>query len=125
MHRCCAASGISRENETAATTSDHQGLAEAGRRSWTRRFVAFSKWVVPLCTLAILPKCPVCVASYVLLLTGVSISLPVATAIRLALASISIAFLFYLLIRLRLRFASVAVVKWNSGPAPDRQATQH
>lgn len=57
------------------------------------------RWAPPVATLALMPKCPVCVAGYVLLLTGVGISASAAAMLRWGLVSVSILALAYLAVR--------------------------
>ena len=59
-------------------------------------------WIVPSVTLALLPKCPVCVAAYVALATGIGISLPVATYLRAMLVVVCVGALVIVAVR-RLR----------------------
>ena len=42
-------------------------------------------WLAPTLGLALMPKCPACVAAYVAAITGVGISIPFATHVRLGL----------------------------------------
>ena len=56
-------------------------------------------WIVPTATLALLPKCPACVAAYVALATGIGISLPAAAWLRTVLLLVSIAALTFLAAR--------------------------
>ena len=42
------------------------------------RWLGVARWLAPTVTLALLPKCPACLAAYIAIGTGVSVSLPVA-----------------------------------------------
>lgn len=57
------------------------------RTNTARRALAVAEWAAPAAVLALLPKCPVCVAAYVALFTGVSLSLAAATYLRVALVA--------------------------------------
>jgi hypothetical protein len=61
-----------------------------------RRAIAFAQWLTPAATLALIPKCPMCLAAYLALATGLSIPIPTATYLRLALITASLAALTYL-----------------------------
>jgi hypothetical protein len=67
-----------------------------------RRSGGIMGWIIPTATLALLPKCPVCVVAYVALVTGIGISLPTATCLRAALVVLCVASLLFMAAR-RLR----------------------
>jgi hypothetical protein len=68
-------------------------------RTWPGRIGGFFRWALPITALALVPKCPACVAAYVLLFTGIGLSIPVAAAMRWALIVSCVAAIIFLLTR--------------------------
>jgi hypothetical protein len=56
-------------------------------------------WIVPGAALALFPKCPACVAAYLAISTGISISMPTAACIQWSLIALCAASLLYLAAR--------------------------
>lgn len=83
--------------------------AQSRPARWARRGLSALEWLTPAVTLALLPKCPLCVAAYVAMFTSVGISLSAATYLRSSLSGLCVVSLAYLSIRalLRLRLAGL------------------
>jgi hypothetical protein len=100
-HRCC---------EGAANESGRKKIAgrTAGGRpkafTFVRRCLDIAGWVIPGVVPALLPKCPACLAVYVVIVTGIGLSASTATYLRTLLVILSVGLLAYLATRLAWRF---------------------
>lgn len=65
-----------------------------------------TKWLIPGTLIAVLPKCPACVAAYVALGTGVGISLPAAAHLRIWLLVLCVVILVLFTLQSILRLAT-------------------
>jgi len=74
----------------------HTGLL---RRAWRS-----IQWIFPATVLVLMPKCPLCVAAYFALFTGISISVPTARWIQMLMLVFSLASLAYLAARQTIQF---------------------
>jgi hypothetical protein len=76
-----------------------------GAPTWARRAVSFVEWALPVVALALIPKCPACLAGYILLFTGLGLSLSAAAAVRWTIIGVCAVVLALLLLRLLARMA--------------------
>jgi hypothetical protein len=95
-HRCCeSAAGITEIGTLAAKAID----CVPQRRTVASRLLDIAGWAVPGAILALLPKCPACLAVYVAIGTGVGISMSTATILRTLLMSLCVVSLICLAVR--------------------------
>lgn len=64
--------------------------AAARRPAWSGRRLAGLRWVVPVAVLALMPKCPLCLAGYIALATGIGLSFAASSWLRLGLIILSV-----------------------------------
>jgi hypothetical protein len=76
-----------------------------------RRGAEIAGWIIPSATLVLLPKCPVCVAMYVALLSGVGISVASASILRTSLLILCVTALLFLALK---RLCCLATYKKRS-----------
>jgi hypothetical protein len=102
-HRGCLVTSGAGERSKAG-----ERIAEGGphRPSFLRRSLDLTPKIIPVAILAVLPKCPACLAAYLALGTGIGLSLTAATYLRLSLIVACVASLIFFvaqMIRPRLR----------------------
>ena len=67
--------------------------------TWVRRVRELFAWVLPSAILVLVPKCPACLAAYVMLWTGLGLSLSTATYLRWVLLFLCVASLLFLTVK--------------------------
>lgn len=87
-------------------STDLEGAGEVQPEPPKRRGREIAGWIIPSVTLALMPKCPVCVAAYVALVSGVGISVATALVIRTSLVVVCGVALSYLALPRLWRLAS-------------------
>jgi len=80
--------------EPAPSPSDGKRPTGLLRRTWRK-----TQWLFPATLLALIPKCPLCVAAYVALFTGVGISVSTARWIQILSVVLCLGSLAYLAVR--------------------------
>lgn len=73
-----------------------------------RRFRSGVQWAVPGAILVAMPKCPACVAAYLVLFTGMSVSLSTAAHLRVLALVLCIATLAFLAVKRAARRRRIA-----------------
>ena len=74
--------------------------AGATGRTFARRCGDVAGWVLPASALALMPKCPACVAAYFAIATGFGISMSAAAYLRTGAIAACVATLLYLAARI-------------------------
>lgn len=81
---------------------------------WVRSVREVFAWAGPSAALAVVPKCPACLAAYVTLWTGLGLSLSAASYLRWALLFVCVASLLFLTVK---RVGAICYpIKRETGP---------
>jgi hypothetical protein len=95
-HRCClVSSGAMDQNKP----GERIAVSDPHPPSFLRRSLDLTAKAVPVAILAVLPKCPACLAAYVALGTGIGLSLTAATYLRLSLIFACVASLMFFVVK--------------------------
>ena len=65
-------------------------------RTFARRCVDVFGWIIPGAILALLPKCPMCLAAYIALWSGIGLSFSAATHLRVSLLMLSVELILFM-----------------------------
>lgn len=82
-----------------ATSCCHSKPPAQTKTSWRSSVLESIAWIVPGTLLAVMPKCPICLAAYLALFTGMGIPLSAAGYLRTSLIAVCCISLVYLAIR--------------------------
>ncbi len=74
-----------------------EAAGDQKKPAWVRRVREMGAWVLPSTILVLAPKCPACLAMYVMLWTGLGLSLSTATYLRWALLFLCVASMCFLM----------------------------
>jgi hypothetical protein len=91
-HGCCA---VLSTGATCQPSGIRTVIGGLHLRKLARRCAECAGWIVPGGVLALLPKCPMCLAAYFAMATGIGISVSTAIYLRIALVVLCAASLSY------------------------------
>ena len=74
------------------------------QRVTAHRYLGAASWLGPSAILALIPKCPMCLAAYIAMLSGVALPFSTAAYLRLTLIGVCVGSLAYLAARKLHRF---------------------
>ena len=75
-------------------------LPSTGKPRFLRRTWQGIQWLFPTTLLILMPKCPMCVAAYIALFTGIGVSVSAAHWIQILMVALCLGSLLYLALKL-------------------------
>lgn len=104
--RCCGADSTStaHQDKSPAHLPDDKSGKSPSQTSLIARILDVIRWIIPAAVLALMPKCPICLAGYIALGTGIGLSVSTASHLRTVLIILCVASLTYLAAKSLRRF---------------------
>lgn len=96
---CCSHRAVEEREAGVDSAASTTCVPRSALGRWLGRAGAAAQWGAPIGALALIPKCPACVAGYIVLITGVGVSLPFAMIVRWAVLGLSLIALAWLAVR--------------------------
>jgi hypothetical protein len=109
---CCE---VESSGSTSETFAAHTANVHPPSLAFARRWLAIAKWLVPGAILALLPKCPACLAAYIALGTGVSLSLSTTAYVKALIVSLCLTVLASVAVRRLPRLSSLLFTTEETG----------
>lgn len=104
VHYCCEVTESEVNHKVVVAPVKHK---ETRLSLLARRCFRSVGWLIPGVVLTLLPKCPICLAAYIALGTGVGLSLSTAMYLRMLLLILCVASLAYFAARQARRFSAL------------------
>jgi hypothetical protein len=111
---CCV---VTARGSGRQTIENRNSDGDRPTRKFVRRSLSIAGWIIPGAMLALLPKCPACLAAYVAIGTGVGLSISSAAYLRMALLILCLTSLSYLAAK-GLRRISFRIWAWRQYLTP-------
>ena len=91
---------ITENNHCTCNNTGHKHqVKNAPKKKTISCYIDFVKMLMPAVLLTIIPKCPVCLAGYIALGTGIGLSVSTATYVRIGLILLCVVSLGYFIIK--------------------------
>ena len=76
--------------------TNHHCCENSRPATFVQRFIEVAGWIVPSTVLALIPKCPACLAAYIALWSGIGLSLSAAMYLRTSLLVLCVGLILFL-----------------------------
>jgi hypothetical protein len=93
---CCEFASKNAEGETVPAQRMNNGQKPL---TFVQSSLSIIRWILPGIVLGILPRCPICLAGYIAIATGVGVSITTAIYLRIGLILLCVMLLLYFVMK--------------------------